>query len=439
MTDHNQSVRVIMWGKPVGILTRNQDSGLCTFQYESSWLNTGIEISPINLPLSNHTFEFPALAPETFRGLPGAFADSLPDAFGNAVINAWLAANDRDPQHFSALERLLFTGSRGMGALEYAPMSQTGVNVSDQAHPRERLDLKGLVETTQAVLDYRAGVRRSFSMKDKSALNTMAQVGTSAGGARPKAIIGINKERTEILGGHGDLPADFEHYLIKFDGVVDPEKGNQTFGDPQGYGLMEYAYFLMAKAAGLDISPCELIAEGERTHFITKRFDRIGNHKNHYQSLCAINHADYQKPGRNSYEQLFSVSNALQLPEAQILQLYRRMVFNIVARNHDDHSKNFGFVLSKKGQWQLAPAFDVAFSYRPGSHWIDIHQMTLNNKRDHFTRADLLSPAKTFEQEAIEIIDEVMEVVYQWPQYAQKAGVCRNYSGEIQAGHRLDF
>ncbi|WP_027856464.1 type II toxin-antitoxin system HipA family toxin [Marinobacterium jannaschii] len=430
MTQHNVA-RVEMWGQLVGALSHDDRSGLCAFQYAPEWIQGGIEISPVKLPLSNRVYQFPALPRDTYRGLPGAFADTLPDDFGNAVIDAWLARSGRDRETFSSLERLLYTGSRGMGALEYLPSIERPVSA---AMP---LELDGLVAMAQSVLDQRSGLAESLVEGNGEALSAILQVGTSAGGARPKAVIGINADRTEIRSGQVDLPDGFEHYLLKFDGVVEHSAAKETFGDPQGFGRMEYAYYLMARDAGIDISPCELLQDGERAHFMTRRFDRIGNKKLHYQSLCAMDHADYKQPGHYSYEQLFSLMRSLRFKKAAALELYRRMVFNIVARNHDDHTKNFGFILDRSGQWQLAPAFDIAYSYKPGSKWVNSHQLSLNGKRDDFTREDLLLPAEKFRKDAEQIIDEVIEVVSQWPKYAAEAGVFPAFSTEIAQSHRL--
>ena len=429
----HQVARVEMWGQTVGALAYQPESGLCAFEYDPSWIRTGIEISPIRLPLSSRIYQFPALPRPTYRGLPGAFADTLPDDFGNAVIDAWLARTGRARDSFTALERLLYTGSRGMGALEYAPAIDRSLNMVSV------LELDSLVAMAQSVLDQRRQLDQRLQGADTEALSAIFQVGTSAGGARAKAVIGINASRTEIRSGQVALPAGFEHYLLKFDGVIERAQGRETFGDPQGFGRMEYAYYLMAKAAGIQISPCELLLEGERAHFMTKRFDRVGNQKVHYQSLCAMDHADYKTPGSYSYEQLFSLMRTLRLSKSQALELYRRMVFNILARNQDDHTKNFGFILHAQQRWELAPAFDVAFSYKPGSPWVNAHQLSLNGKRDDFTLQDLLSPAASFLKEARQIIEEVATIVAQWPQYAQEAGVAPEFARHIQRCHRLSL
>jgi serine/threonine-protein kinase HipA len=419
----------------VGALV-NGDSGLCVFEYAPSWINRGFSISPVHLPLTDQRFEFPGLSNETYKGLPGAFADTLPDDFGNAVINAWLAGKGRDAESFTTLERLLYTGQRGMGALEYLPALELTPSASSA------IAIDSLVAMAQEVLDQRQGLGGTLKRKGEQSLTQIFQVGTSAGGARPKAVVGVNADRSEIRNGQLDLPEGFEHYLLKFDGTVEAGSENETFGDPKGYGRMEYAYFLMAKDAGLDISDCELLeeSEGDRAHFMTKRFDRVGNQKVHYQSLCAMDHADYKRPGEYSYEQLLSLMRKLKFPREDALELFRRMVFNVVARNHDDHTKNFGFVFNHSDGWRLAPAFDVAYSYKPDSPWVNSHQLSINGKRDHFERADLLAVASSnMQSDARNIIDRVIEVVSDWRNYAKKAAVFPKLSQRIEENLRLSI
>lgn len=433
---------VWLWDKLVGALAWSPATATATFEYTPEWVNTGVQIAPLHMPSqtqapapASRIFHFPQLNRDTYKGLPACFADTLPDDFGNAVINAWLARNGRDPQSFNPLERLLYSGKRGMGALEYAP----ALRQTRQAN--NKLELESLIAMAQQVLDQRAGLASALEHKGQDDLTAILQVGTSAGGARAKALVAINAQRSEIRSGQVDAPEGFEHYLLKFDGVVEQGSNRETFGDPQGFGRMEYAYYLMATAAGISMSHCELLLDGERAHFLTRRFDRIGNHKVHYQSLCAMDHADFKKPGFYSYEQLFAVARQLRLTRAEAIEIYRRMVFNIVARNHDDHSKNFGFILpGPRSTWQLAPAFDVAYSYKPGSPWVNSHQLNLNGKRDNFTRDDLLNAASlisNFTKEAKQIIAQVVEVVSQWPDYARTAGVSPAFMREIQRNLRL--
>lgn len=424
---------VWLWDKLVGALAWAPATATATFEYTPEWVKTGVQIAPLRMPSQvdgSRIFHFPQLNRDTYKGLPACFADTLPDDFGNAVINAWLARNGRDPQSFNPLERLLYSGKRGMGALEYAPalrQAQAGNN---------KLELDSLISMAQQVLNQRAGVSSQLHSAGNDDLTAILQVGTSAGGARAKALVAINKTRTEIRSGQVAAPEGFEHYLLKFDGIVEQGSKRETFGDPQGFGRMEYAYYLMAMDAGIAMMPCELLLDGQRAHFLTQRFDRIGNQKLHYQSLCAMDHADFKMPGYYSYEQLFAVARQLRLTRAEAVEIYRRMVFNIVARNHDDHSKNFGFILpSPRAQWQLAPAFDVAYSYKPGSPWVNSHQLSLNGKRENFTRDDLLGAANllsNFTKEAKNIIEHCLDVVSQWGKYARIAEVPAGFASEIQ-------
>lgn len=425
---------VRLWQQRVGALVYDPATQLALFEYAPEWLAAGVDIAPLRMPLGPGKFQFPGLGRQTYKGLPAVFADSLPDDFGNAVINAWLARNGRSSDSFSPLERLLYTGRRGMGALEYSPAMNTGQESVAQA-----LELASLVTMAQTVLDERANLE--VALDDRQGLSAILQVGTSAGGARPKAVIAINRERTEIRSGQLEAPPGFEHYLLKFDGVEEQKANSEVFGDPQGFGRMEYAYYLMACDAGVNMSPCELLLEGDRAHFMTRRFDRDGDHKLHYSSLCAMDHADYNRPGTYSYEELLSVARRLRLPREDAVEIFRRMVFNVVGRNHDDHSKNFGFILAApQDVWRLAPAFDVAYSYKANSPWVNSHQLSLNGKRDNFTYEDLMAVASligNFRQQARQIILQVTEVVSRWPDYAEEAGVFTGFREQIRQNLRL--
>ncbi len=433
--EHLAEVR--LWGHLVGALAYDSRSGISTFEYAPEWRQLGVEAAPLTMPLSSDKYRFSGLNYDTFHGLPGVFADALPDDFGNAVINAWLSRQGRDVATFSPVERLLYTGTRGMGAWEFLPMIDRGLDGHDV------LDMSSLIHMAQNILDQRAGLNRHIdAAAHDEAMQAILQVGTSAGGARAKAVIAINAERTEIRSGQVPAPEGFEHYLLKFDGVEEHKTNSETFGDPQGYGRMEYAYYLMAKAVGINMAHCELLLEGERAHFMTQRFDRVGNHKCHYLSLCGIAHADFKQPGAFSYEELLSVARLLRLPRADAIELFRRMVFNVVARNHDDHCKNFGFLQQDMyAPWRLSPAFDVAYSYKPDSPWVASHQLSINGKRDHFKRADLLAVAAAIGnfRTANDLIDEVLAVVSRWPEFAAEAGVAPHFMAAIAAHHRLQL
>ncbi len=433
---------VRLWGRQVGALAYEPDIGISTFEFAPAWRESGADIAPLHMPLAPTKYRFPGLNPVTYRGLPPVFADTLPDDFGNAVIDAWLARAGRDPASFTPVERLLYTGTRGMGALEFFPAIDRGVEEAGD------LQLDSLVAMAQQVLDERTKLHKTLNRRvgegdrqNDATMHAILQVGTSAGGARAKALVAINEERTQLRSGQVDAPAGFEHYLLKFDGVEEHKADSESFGDPQGFGRMEYAYYLMATDAGLNMSPSELLIEGPRAHFMTRRFERAGNRKLHYISLCAMAHADYRKPGAYSYEQLLAVARQLRLPRQDAVEIFRRMVFNVVARNHDDHTKNFGFLLDDaQASWRLSPAFDVAYSYKKGSPWVDTHQMSINGKRDHFARDDLLAVAAligNFSREAKDIIEGVREVVRQWPDYARRAGVAAPLREQIQQNLRL--
>ncbi len=442
--EHLAEVR--LWGKQVGALVYDPTTGFSTFEFSPQWRESGIEIAPLHMPAAATKYSFPGLNPTTYRGLPAIFADTLPDDFGNAVINAWLARTGRDVNAFSPVERLLYSGNRGMGALEFSPALDRGRGIG-----KSELALDSLVAMAQTVLDERRDLQQvvnsGLASDDDQSMRAILQVGTSAGGARAKALVAVNAERTQIRSGQVDAPEGFEHYLLKFDGVAEHKSDSETFGDPRGFGRMEYAYSLMARDAGINISPSELLLEGGRAHFMTRRFERVGNRKLHYVSLCAMDHADFKRPGTYSYEQLLAVARQLKLPRADAIEIFRRMVFNVVARNHDDHSKNFGFLLdgpvgveTGRPGWRLSPAFDIAYSYKPGSPWVDSHQLSLNGKRAGFERSDLLAVASligNFSRQAAKIIEQVLAVVGQWRDYARKAGVFAVLEEEVQGNLRL--
>ncbi|WP_437887429.1 type II toxin-antitoxin system HipA family toxin [Phytobacter sp. V91] len=417
------SCEVLFDGIPVGYLAYTDDSGIATFEYTSDWLDAGFSLSPLHLPLKKGVFAFPSLAWETYRGLPAMFADSLPDDFGNALINAWLAREGRDKSQFLAIDRLLYTGNRGMGALEYLPTN------NPETPNSEPLLMAELVRMAQKVLDTRNGLE--LNDHEESSLTQLLQIGTSAGGARAKAVVAVNKDRTEIRSGQVNSPDGFEHFLLKFDGIEEHKANSQTFGDPKGYGVMEYVYHLMAKQAGINMSHCELLKETntQRAHFMTKRFDRQHNKKFHVLSLCGMDHADFRKPGAYSYEEMLLVARKIGLSKPEQEQIYRRMVFNIIARNHDDHTKNWSFMIDDDNdyKWKLVPAFDIAWSYKSDSIWVQNHQLTLAGKRDNFTMEDLLAVARDSiglrPSKARKIIQDTIKVVSGWRELAETEGV----------------
>lgn len=424
----------------VGAVSFDTKTGLGAFEYEPSFIKKGIELSPLKMPLAKRIYSFPELDFNTFKGLPGLISDSLPDDFGNTVLNAWVAMRGKSPNDITPLQRLQYTGTRGMGALEYAPATQVrSLNASQQ------IEIDSLIAIAQDILN----TRNDFSVAlnannedNREAMLSLLSVGMSAGGARPKAVLAFNSDFTQVRSGQAIVPEGFTHYLMKFDGVSEYNKNQETFGDPLGFGAMEFVYHLMAKDCGIDMMPCHLLAEGNRRHFITQRFDRLGNEKVHVQTLNGLAHVDYKKPGSFSYAELFGVLRQLKLSAVDAEQLFRRMVFNIVARNHDDHSKNFGFML-RGDVWGLAPAYDLAYSYKPGSKWVNSHWMSLNGKRDDFSRKDFYSLEKLsplFTRDRVDsIIDEIVEKVANWKKLATNTEVPKAFIDEIAQNLRLSI
>lgn len=432
-------VRVEYGDHEVGAVSYNTDTGLGSFEYSPSFQKTGIELSPIKMPLGRRIYSFPEINQATFKGLPGMIADSLPDDFGNAVLNAWVATLGRSADDITPLERLQYTGRRGMGALEYAPATQVrSLNTS------QNVEIQSLVGIAQEILDDRANFNVALAgngESDREAMMALLSVGMSAGGARPKAVLAFNKDFTQVRSGQARVDEGFTHYLMKFDGVSEHRTDKETFGDPLGYGAMEYVYHLLAKQCGIEMMPSHLLEEGNRRHFITQRFDRRGNEKIHVQSLNGLAHVDFKMPGSYSYAELMQLARKIKLSAVEAEQIFRRMAFNVIGRNHDDHSKNFAFMLDHEHKWKLAPAYDLAYSYKPGSKWVNSHWMSLNGKREDFTRKDFYSFEKLsplFTKKRIDqILDEIIEHVSTWARISKDHGVPETLRFEIEKNLRL--
>lgn len=428
---------VRLWGRTIGAVVQEAGEAVAAFEYDPAFTRSGIEIAPLTMPLSSRVYTFPELSRATFYGLPGLLADSLPDKFGNALINAWLATQGRQPDSFHAVERLCYTGARGMGALEFAPA------IGPRARQASQIQIDKLVALASEVLAARNDLRVSFAGASRErALTDILRVGTSAGGARAKAVIAWNPATNEVRSGQISAGAGFSYWLLKFDGVTGNK--DKELEDPQGYGVIEYAYYRMARDCGIDISECRLFEENGRRHFMTRRFDRLANgEKLHMQSLGALAHFDFNMPGAYAYEQALLVIRQLGLPMSVLEEQFRRMVFNIIARNQDDHVKNIAFLMDKTGQWSLAPAFDMTYSFNPAGAWTASHQMTMNGKRDDFTLADFSACARAAALKrgrAAAIIGEVRDVVSRWNDYAGAAGVPDVWRTKIQRTLRLqDF
>jgi serine/threonine-protein kinase HipA len=428
---------VRLWGQRVGAVSLEDRDEIAVFQYDSPFVHRGTEVSPLVMPLRAEPYAFPSLPLETFRGLPGLLADSLPDRFGNALINTWLATQGRGPESFNAIERLCYVGTRGMGALEFAPPNARDLSTS------EPIDIAELVRLASDVLTRREELLGSLGDEPSrnATLKAILSVGTSAGGARAKAVIAWNRDTNVVRSGQVAAGNGFEHWILKFDGV----SGNKDkeFEDPQGYGVIEYAYSLMAREAGVGMSECRLLEENGRQHFMTRRFDRpAGDRKLHMQSLGALAHYDYNQAHAYSYEQAINAIRQLGLSVTAVEQQFRRMAFNVVARNQDDHVKNIAFLMEPGGSWALSPAFDVTYAYAPSGRWTNQHQMSLNGKWDGFDLDDFCACAEVAAMKkgrAEEILAEVTSAVQKWRLFAEEAGVPEPVAEAIERAHRLSL
>lgn len=408
---------VMLWGTKIGTVAFDNSNGLGAFEYDLEFLNSGIEVSPIVMPLSRRVYTFPELSGQSFHGLPGLLADSLPDKFGNAVINAWLQSQGRSPESFNPVERLCYTGNRGMGALEYIPARGPVVRES------EKIEIEKLVQLASDILQSREDIHIAIG---ENAMQEIIRVGSSAGGARAKAVIAWNEETGDIRSGQIEAGKGYGYWLIKFDGVS--RNGDKEGDDAPQYTRIEYAYYLMAKDAGLLMNECRNYEEKGRYHFMTRRFDRDSatGGKIHMQSLGGIAHFDFNQPGAYSYEQAAQVMRQLKLSNTEISQFYRRMVFNVFARNQDDHVKNISFLMERNGRWHLAPAYDVTYAYNPEGMWTGSHQMTINGKREQISHQDLLASAKSMgvkKANAEQIIEDVRDSLSKWEEFADKANL----------------
>ena len=418
-------MKVKMWGSTIGYLHR-QDNGRIGFQYDKDFIQSGIEVSPLKMPLSDITYSFPALPEETFSGLPGMLADSLPDKFGNIVIKRYLESQGRREDSLTALEKLCYTGQRGMGALEYEPSA----NIVDI---NEEVDIDALTKLASDILSERENLNIKY---DDNMIAQLMQGSSSVGGARAKTLIARNPETNVVRSGQINAGEGFEYWLLKFDDIAN-NKDKDSEPDNKEYTRIEYAYYLMAKAAGIEMSECQLFHENGRAHFMTKRFDRKGasGEKLHMQSLCAIAHMDFNSPRVYSYEDAFSVMRQLNLPHNDFVQLYKRMLFNECAKNYDDHTKNIAFLMDKKGVWRLSPAFDMTFSYSKSSTWVNAHQMLINGKADELTRKDFIKTAENTcikRSEAEKCIAQVINAVSKWISFAEEADLSLKNAERIQ-------
>ena len=414
-----------LWGKRVGAIAWDAATLLGSFEFEPSFLSQNLDLAPLKMPISQargRVFSFPELSQSnTFKGLPGLLSDVLPDKYGNTLINAWLAQQGRPANSLNPVEMLCFIGKRGMGALEFEPAEpQTGKAAT-------AIEMNHLVHIAQEIMLGRKEFQTNLSTDEQKALAQILKIGTSAGGARAKALIAFNAQTGEVRSGQAEAPKGFTHWLIKFDGVIDTQLslGDGPLGTSNGYGRVEMAYYKMALASGIDMMESRLLEEHGRAHFMTKRFDRLPDQgKLHVQSFCGMQHVDFTEISAYSYEQLFQTMRMLRLSYPEAEQLFRRMVFNVLARNCDDHTKNFAFIMNQSGEWHLSPAYDICHAYRPGSPWVSRQSLSVNGQRDRISTQDLLAVAKSMNiKKPTQIVDEIKTQVSRWEYFAEEQQV----------------
>lgn len=414
-----------IWGRKAATVLWNDNTQSAVFEYDSDFTRSGLELSPLQMPLrERHAYTFASLSHDTFMGLPGLLADALPDAYGKALLDRWLASVGRN--FANPVERLCYQGKRSMGALEFEPAQDSFLEQGNS------IEIDSLVQVAREALDGKSQLNVNLNADRKEALLNIIKVGTSAGGQRAKAVIAYNQETGEVRSGQMKAPEGFTQWLLKLDGVT-----NQELGDPKHYGRIEYAYYLMALRAGIEMMPSRLVEENGRAHFMTRRFDRTDNNqKLHMQTLCGLAHFDYKLLRAYSYEQAFQVMRQLHLPYSQAQEMFRRMVFNVVSRNQDDHTKNISFLMTPDGKWQLSPAYDVTWAYNPTGEWTSQHQMSINGKWTDITRSDLMAVAGSMHiNRPDEIIEQVQDAVAAWPKAAHKAEIPDDTMRAIQKTH----
>ena len=421
---------VKIWGELAGAIRWDESNQLGYFQYDTKFIEKGWDLSPLKMPIAqgSRIYSFPELrkgrneTEDTFKGLPGMLSDALPDKYGNKLINAWLAQRGRSENGMNPVEKLCFIGTRGMGAIEFEPSQiKTGTHSFS-------LELDSLVEAAKKMLNERQAFTADLNKDEEKAMMEILKIGTSAGGARPKAVIGYNPTTQEVRSGQGNVPKGFEHWLLKLDGV-----SGAQFGESSGWGRVEYAYYLMALDCGIEINECKLLEENGRAHFMTKRFDREQNVKHHIQSFCGLQHYDFNDMYGYSYEQLFQTMRSLRLTYPEAEQMFRRMVFNVLATNYDDHTKNFSFMLKKGENWKLAPAYDLCFSFDPSNHWVNKQTLSVNGKRLGITKEDLMTLAKDNNiKKGSKIIEEINATIKSWNDYAERAQLRNDLKEKIK-------
>lgn len=419
--------RVNMFGQPVGTFRWDERYEVARFEYDRSFVGRGIEPSPLMMPArEGRIYSFANLNRDTFMGLPGMLADALPDTYGRALFDKWLALTGHTSSN--PVESLCFLGKRCMGALEFEPAIETGNDA------RQHFEIDSLVEVAREALSEKTAFGTNLADDAKTAIAAILRLGTSAGGQRAKAIIAYNKATGEVRSGQVTAPKGFDYYLIKLDGV----SAKAGFKETENYGRLEYSFYKLAKACGIEMTECSLIEENGRAHFLTRRFDRINGKKLHMQTLCGLSHYDFRLLRAYGYEQAFGVMRMLRLPYSAAQEMFRRMVFNVVVRNQDDHTKNISFLMDEVGQWRLSPAYDMGYAYNPKGGWTAMHQMSVNGKFEDITRDDLLAVAVANNiKNAAEMIEQVVDAASNWPRMALDCGVPRDMVSNIERNMSL--
>lgn len=424
---HVGIVEVHLWGQHIGSVALDPAYGYYAFSYTPAFASRGIEPSPLQMPARlGEVYLFTDLPQATYKHLPALLSDALPDDFGNALINRYMADQGITPDNITPLDRLAYMSNRAIGALTFKPAR------GPVRHVPTAIVLSDLVEQARRAV---TGVVDDDSHAN-AALRSIIDVGTSAGGARAKAVIALHPQTGELRSGQLDAPDGYEHWLLKFDGMGT----DHELGASQHYGRIEYAYHRMARAAGIHMTDCRLLNENGRAHFMTQRFDREGtNTRHHLQTLCAMSHLDYKKKSANAYAQLFTTIRQLDLPYEDLEEAFRRMTFNVMGRNCDDHTKNFSFRLREaKASWELAPAYDVTFAHNPQGEWTNQHLMSVNGKFKDIDITDLMAEARRFGiGTAGRVIDEVRTAIRNWPHFAELAGIAEAQQADIQKQHHL--
>jgi len=411
------SIKIKLWGAVVGVAYWEHEGQCAIFQYDPDYLAKGYEVAPRMMPLSTKIYSFNALNRDTFNGLPGLISDSLPDAYGDSLIELWLRRNNLETYNFTPVDRLCYIGNRGMGALEYEP-------AMERAYVDNEIDINLLSALASDIMNDRMKIESDLTSEG---ISDLIKIGTSAGGMRAKAVIALNESTNDVRSGQIDPPPGFTHWLLKFD-TEDPTKARK------GYCRIEYAYYLMASQCKIKMTECRLLELGNKAHFMTKRFDRPGSEKIHVQTLCAMAHYDYKIPGAYSYKNVFEIIRELEMPYEDSEQLFRRMVFNVIAMNRDDHTKNLAFMMEEGKTWRLAPAYDMTYAYDPTNKWISRHQLSINGRTDGITMNDLFHLGKEMNIRNVkEIIETTTSIVSEWNEFAKSAGVQNNVMESIEA------